>query len=155
VQLLFSVYQRIRQYCCTICLTITFFYNLRERLAYGRLDGASVQMPASHAYAASRRGSRCCVLRLYRVPCRSISIYAHVVSRLRPLHTHAHTGRPSSCTRRLLSAADGSHCNMCNTRSTFVTSRGNICNIRPKQLKHLQHTSETLAKYQKNSKPRV
>jgi hypothetical protein len=38
---------------------------------------------------------------------------------------------------------------MCNPRFTFVTSRGNICNICPKQLKHLQHTFETLAKHQK------
>ena len=46
-------------------------------------------------------------------------------------------------------AADGSHRNMCNTISIFTTSRGNICNIHPKQLKHLQHASETLAKHQR------
>jgi hypothetical protein len=31
--------------------------------------------------------------------------------------------------------------------ATRATSRWNTCNIRPKQLKHLQHTSETLEKH--------
>jgi hypothetical protein len=35
---------------------------------------------------------------------------------------------------------------MCNTRSIFATSGWNTYNVRPKQLKHLQYTFETLRK---------
>jgi hypothetical protein len=60
------------------------------------------------------------------------------------VHTHS---TPTRMQAGPIAAADRVHCNMCNTRSIFVTSRGHICNIRPKQLKHLQHTSETLGKH--------
>jgi hypothetical protein len=57
--------------------------------------------------------------------------------------------------------ASGSHCNMCNTQSTFETSRCNTCNIRLKtdtilgkhlkthenHCKHTQHPDKTLATY--------
>ena len=36
-----------------------------------------------------------------------------------------------------------SHCNICNARSTFATSRLNICNIH--RLKHIKHTVATCA----------
>jgi hypothetical protein len=53
---------------------------------------------------------------------------------------------PSACTvlqqLQQVAAASGFHCNMCNTRSIFATLRRNTCNIHPKQLKHLQHTSK-------------
>jgi hypothetical protein len=39
---------------------------------------------------------------------------------------------------------------MCNTRSTFQTSRCNSYNIQKKQKKHLKQASETLAKTPKN-----
>jgi hypothetical protein len=67
------------------------------------------------------------------------------------LHAHMHTGTicaGSAEPQQLqqMAMADGSYCNMCNTRSTFATSRWITCNIQPK---HLQHTFETLAKHLK------
>jgi hypothetical protein len=65
-----------------------------------------------------------------------------------PLAPHPH---PRACRQvqqlQQAATADGSHYNMCNTRSTFAISKGNMCNIRLKQLKHLQHTSETRGKH--------
>jgi hypothetical protein len=46
-------------------------------------------------------------------------------------HTHS---TPTRMQAGPIAATDRVHYNMCNTRSTFVTSRGHICNIRPKQL---------------------
>jgi hypothetical protein len=45
-----------------------------------------------------------------------------------------------------------SHCNTCNNATPDLLLQHlneNTCNIRPKQLKHLQHTSEILAKHSK------
>ena len=58
---------------------------------------------------------------------------------------------PRACRggQQLPGATDGVHYNMYNTRYIFATSTENIYNIRPKQLKHLQYTSETLAKHLK------
>jgi hypothetical protein len=44
-------------------------------------------------------------------------------------------------------AIGGSRYNMYNSKFTFTTPRSNTCNIHPKQLKHLQDTSETLEKH--------
>jgi hypothetical protein len=65
----------------------------------------------------------------------------------RPLHLdlchmdfYTYRSRPAV---QQAATADGVRYKICNTRSIFAASRGNICNKYPKQLKHLQHMSKT------------
>jgi hypothetical protein len=119
------------------------------------------QTPMPHAYTCFTWGpvslrvprphcvSRCSMSRTRSVSraASSVSICAYMVPRTChscPLHTHAHAGGLSSCSRWLLQMGSTTTCATLDIYLQHLEEH--ICNIRPKQLKHL-NTSETRGKH--------